>query len=240
MFHKRTGKLRWPRIASVWFWKWVQCFCLSIWPWALSTHPLFGQFWTLFLVLIFHPSPLSLKLWTVSSFWPPILTSKLIPLVLLVISLVFSALISMPYFVDVVSSWLINLTSSSSFPARASMSSAKHKLVIVLPPMLTEDWSFVVFQSISHDSLQEDVKKSRWKQTSLSHSNCCPKPFSYTAIVVYCAGGFAVAALYDFNQVGIDVVKFHCGPEGCMPYSIEGFLEIHKNMEEVLLKKDKE
>ena len=31
----------------------------------------------------------------------------------------------MPYFVDVVSRWLINLTSSSSFPARVSMSSAK-------------------------------------------------------------------------------------------------------------------
>ena len=69
----------------------------------------------------------------------------------------------------------------------------------------------------------------------MSDSNCCPEPFSYTAIVVYCAGGFAVEALYDFNQVGIDVVKFHCEPEGCMPYSIECFLEIHKNMEEVLL-----
>ena len=33
----------------------------------------------------------------------------------------------------------------------------------------------------------------------------------------------------------MDVVKFHCGPEGCMPYSIDYFLEIHKNMEEVLL-----
>ena len=30
--------------------------------------------------------------------------------------------------------------SSSSFPARPSMSSAKRKLVIVLPPMLTVPW----------------------------------------------------------------------------------------------------
>ena len=116
------------------------------------------------IISCFDPSsdttePKYLKLWTVSSFWPPMLTSKLIPLVLLVISLVFSALISMPYFVDVVSRWLINLTSSSSFPARASMSSAKRKLVIVLPPMLTDPSWF--FQSISHDSLKEDVKKSR-------------------------------------------------------------------------------
>ena len=40
--------------------------------------------------------PKYLKLWTFYSFWSPILTSKLIPLMLLVISLVFSALISMP------------------------------------------------------------------------------------------------------------------------------------------------
>ena len=95
------------------------------------------------IISCFDPSsvttePKYLKFWTVSSFWPQILTSKLIPLVLLVISLVFSALISMPYFVDVVSRWLINLTSSSSFPARASTSSAKRRLVIVLPPMLTD------------------------------------------------------------------------------------------------------
>ena len=44
-----------------------------------------------------------------------------------------------------------------------------------------------------------------------------------------------IEALYDFNQVGIDVVQFHCGPEGCMPYSIKCFLQIHKNMEEVHL-----
>ena len=69
----------------------------------------------------------------------------------------------------------------------------------------------------------------------MSHSNSCPEPFSYTAFVVYCAGGFAVEVLYDFNQVDIDVVKFHCGPEGRMPYSIECFLEIHKNLEEVML-----
>ena len=95
------------------------------------------------IISCFDPSsittePKYLKLWTVSSFWPPILTSKLIPLVLLVISLAFSALISMPYFVHVISRWLINLTSLSSFPARALMSSAKRRLVIVLPPMLTD------------------------------------------------------------------------------------------------------
>ena len=38
----------------------------------------------------------------------------------------------------------------------------------------------MVFQSISHDSFKEDVEKSRWKQTSLSDSSCCPEPFSYS------------------------------------------------------------
>ena len=170
--------------------------------------------------------PKYLKLWTVSSFWPPILTSKLIPLMLLVISLVFSALISMPRVVDVVSRWLINLTSSSSFPARASMSSAKRKLVIVLPPMLTEpSW----FSKASVMILEEDIKKSRWKQTSLSDSNCCPEPFSYTAIVVYCAGGFAVEALYDFNQVGIDVVSFIVDQRTACHTLSNAFLKSTKN-----------
>ena len=64
--------------------------------------------------------------------------SELIPLVLLVINLVFSALISMAYVVDAFSSWLSNLNSSSSFRARASLPSAKRKFVIALPPMLID------------------------------------------------------------------------------------------------------
>ena len=53
------------------------------------------------------------------------------PLVLLVISLVFSALICMPKAVEVLSMRSTNL--SSSLPARPSMSSAKRKFVIFLP-----------------------------------------------------------------------------------------------------------
>ena len=37
MSHKCTRKLRWPRIAPVWFWNWVQCSCLFIW--TSPTHP---------------------------------------------------------------------------------------------------------------------------------------------------------------------------------------------------------
>ena len=81
-----------------------------------------------------------LRLSTLSNFSPLILMSMLIPFALLVISLVFLALISMPKDAEVSSGQSTRVASSSSFPARPSMSTAKHKLVIVLPPMLTVRW----------------------------------------------------------------------------------------------------
>ena len=86
--------------------------------------------------------PRYLKLVTVSSFSPFTLISVLMPLVLFVISLVFSALISTPQAVEALSRHPINFASSSSSPAKPSMSSAKRRLVIVLPPKLTvHSWS---------------------------------------------------------------------------------------------------
>ena len=69
---------------------------------------------------------------TASNFSLLILMSMLIRLALLVISVVFSALISMPKTAEVLSRRSTSEASSSSFPARPSVSSAKHKLVIVL------------------------------------------------------------------------------------------------------------
>ena len=86
--------------------------------------------------------PKYLKLVTVSSLCPLTLTYVLMPCVLFVISLVFLALISMPYDVDVFSRHSTKLASSCSSPAKPSMSSAKRRLVIVLPPMLTVPWWF--------------------------------------------------------------------------------------------------
>ena len=72
-----------------------------------------------------------------------LLMSVLKPLVLLVISLDFSILICMPNAVEVLSGRSTKPASSSSLPARPSMSSAKRKFVIFLPPMLTvPSWSF--------------------------------------------------------------------------------------------------
>ena len=89
----------------------------------------------------FEPSsdktePTYLKLVTVSSFCPFTLISLLMPLVLFVICLVFSALISMPLAVEVLSTRLTNFASSSSSPAKPLMSSEKLRLVIVVPPIV--------------------------------------------------------------------------------------------------------
>ena len=81
--------------------------------------------------------PRYLKLVTVSSFCTLIMISVLMLLVLFVISLVFSALISMSQSVEALSRHSTNFASSSSSPAKPSMSSAKRTLVIVLPQMLT-------------------------------------------------------------------------------------------------------
>ena len=81
--------------------------------------------------------PRYLKLVTVSSFCPFTLISVLMPLVLFVISLVFSALISMPEVLEALSRRSTNFASSSSSPAKPSMSSAKQRLVIAVPPALT-------------------------------------------------------------------------------------------------------
>ena len=53
-----------------------------------------------------------------------------------VINLIFAAMISMPSALEALSRRSTNFASSSSFPAKPSMSSAKRRLVIVLLPML--------------------------------------------------------------------------------------------------------
>ena len=82
-------------------------------------------------------APRYLKLVTVPNFCPFTFISLWMPLVLFVISLVFSALISILYLVQVLSRLSTRASSSCSFSARASMSSANRRLVIFLPPMLT-------------------------------------------------------------------------------------------------------
>ena len=82
-------------------------------------------------------APRYLKLVTVPNFCPLTFISLWMPLALFVISLVFSALISILYLVHVLSRLSTRASSSCSSSARASMSSANRRLVIFLPPMLT-------------------------------------------------------------------------------------------------------
>ena len=77
-------------------------------------------------------APMYLKLVTAPSFCPLTLISLWMPLALFFISFVFSALISILYFVETFN-WASNFCSSS---ARASMLSANRRLVMVLPLML--------------------------------------------------------------------------------------------------------
>ena len=82
-------------------------------------------------------APRYLKLITVPKFCPFTFISLWIPLALFVISLVFSALLSILYLVKVLSRLSTRNSSSYSSSARASMSSANRRRVIFLPPMLT-------------------------------------------------------------------------------------------------------
>ena len=82
-------------------------------------------------------APRYFKLVTVPNFCPFTFISLWMPLALFVISLVFSALISILYLVHVLSRLSTRAFSSCSSSARASMSSANRRLVIFLPPMLT-------------------------------------------------------------------------------------------------------
>ena len=105
--------------------------------------------------------PRYLKLVTFSSFCPFTLISVLMPLILFVISLVFSALISMPQAVKALSRRSTNFASSSS-SAKPSMSSTKRRLVIVLPPMLTErlERQLAAVSELPNDQPHQSPKQS--------------------------------------------------------------------------------
>ena len=82
-------------------------------------------------------APRYLELVTVPSFCHFNFIFFWVPLALSVISLVFSALISILYLVQVLSRLSARAFSFGSSSATASMISDNHRLVIFLPPMLT-------------------------------------------------------------------------------------------------------
>ena len=113
-------------------------------------------------------APRYLNLLTQSSFSPLTLKSVLMPLVLLVISLVFSALICMPKAVEVFPScqavYVVGKTQVCNFPATNAYC------------------PFMVIQCVSHNFFQEDVEEGGGEHTALSYSACGSEPVSYVVI----------------------------------------------------------
>ena len=106
-------------------------------------------------------APRYLKLSTSSSLWPFILISLWKPLELFVITFVLSGPISILYPVVVLSRRSIR-TPASSFSAFTTMSSAKRKLVMSRPPMLTlPSWSSKASYMILSRKMLKRVGESR-------------------------------------------------------------------------------
>ena len=66
-------------------------------------------------------------------------------------------------------------------------------------------------------------------------SNCCSEPVCHAAFEEDCTSGLVIEVFGDSDKVGDDVVLLHGCPQNCMPYPIEGLLEVYEDMVEVLL-----
>ena len=103
------------------------------------------------------------------------------------------------------------LASSCSFPVMASMSSANHRFVIFLPPMLTV--SIMTFKCICQDAFEEDVEECWGKKTTLPYSDCGEEPFPYGTVEKNRVAGLRIQLFNDMNKVTSDDVLFHGCPE---------------------------
>ena len=64
----------------------------------------------------------------------------------------------------------------------------------------------------------------------MSDSNCSSEPVSYPAGEEDCTGGLVIDVFDDWYKVGADIVLLRGCPQGCMPYPVEGPLEIYEDM----------
>ena len=131
-------------------------------------------------------APRYLKLVTMPNFCPFTFISLWMPLALFVISLVFSALISIFYLMQVLSRLSTMASSSCSSSARASMSSANRRLVIILRPMLTfSSCSSRTSGRIRSTKMLKKMGDRRYPcltpNVVLNHSPM--RPFTWTALV---------------------------------------------------------
>ena len=61
------------------------------------------------------------------------------------------------------------------------------------------------------------------------------EPVSYAAVQENCTSGLVIELFDDSDKVGADAVLLHGCPQSCMPNPVKGFLEVYKDMAEVLL-----
>ena len=71
--------------------------------------------------------------------------------------------------------------------------------------------------------------------TSLSDSNCCSEPVSYTTVEEDGTSGLVIEVFDDLDKLCADAVLLHRCPQSCMPNPVEGLLEVSEYMVEVLV-----
>ena len=70
---------------------------------------------------------------------------------------------------------------------------------------------------------------------SLSDFTCCLEPVFYAAVEEDCTSGLVIEVFDDSDEVGAGVLLLHGCPQSCMPYPVEGLLEVYEDMVELLL-----
>ena len=134
------------------------------------------------------------------------------PFGLFVITSVLSGPISIWYLVVVLSRRSIRTPASSSSSAFTTMSSAKRKLVISRPPMLTlPSWSSNASHMILSRKMLKRVGESWHLCQTPTHfwfllSYCSSDPFSCAAIEQDCNLGLVIQIFNGSYDAGVDVV----------------------------------
>ena len=169
-------------------------------------------------------APRYLKLRTVSSFLLSTVMSVLMPLVLFVINWVFSAFHML---------WRPLQGDLPTCPAKPSMSPAKRKFVIFLPPVLpVSSWSSNLSAIILSKKMLKRVGESRhlWRIPIVVRNHS-----PMLCVMVDCSCRLVLETFYGSDHVVIDVVQPHGGPESCIPNSVERLLAVHEDMVKALL-----
>ena len=186
-FHMHTERWTEQGSASSLFWNWDDVlknhYCCSVLHviWALLASISGWEASSVIIDLRY------LKLVTVSNLCPLTLTSVLIPWMLLVISVVFSVLISMRCTAEVLLRHSTKLASSCFSPATPPLSSANQRLVTVLPPILTvSSWFSKASVMILSRKMLKRVDESR------HHCRTPTVVWTSAAIEDDCTGGLVV------------------------------------------------